>query len=365
MATTRLISLLLISVLLSACEDPQPTEQASETVRPVKLFTVGESEDNWVREFPGEVVAHQGSYLGFRVSGELVEFPVRAGQQVEKGQLIAKLDPEDYQLQYNQRKAQYDLTATQLKRVKALYDKNIVSQSEYDQAVANEQVAKSAYNIAKTNLNYTELRAPFTGVVAKVFVKNFESIQAKQNIVRLETRDMMDVEIQIPEKLVARVNKSDSEITDYHPTVIFDAYPDKAYSLTIKEYDTQADPATLTYRVVFQLPVPKDFNLLAGMTAQVYIDFSKISNSASETHKVPVEAVFSDPHASDTKRSFVWIYNPESQVVTKREVQVGELHRDGIDILEGLTRDDQIVAAGVHYLESDMKVRPWTKERGL
>ena len=299
--------------------------------------------------------------MAFRVSGELVEFPVLAGEHVEKGDLLAKLDPNDFQLQYDERKARYELAKSQLDRIEQLFNKKITSQSELDQARATMQIAESAFQLANINLQYSQLRAPFDGIVAKVFVKNFENVQAKQNILRLETRDLMDVEIQVPEKIVARFQKG----TDYHPTVKFDGFDDKQYSLDIKEWDTQADPATLTYKVVFSLPVPKDFNLLAGMTGNVFIDLSKITRSQAAYTLLPTESVFSDPQESIENNAYVWLYNQQTNRVRKQAVKIGQLHRDGIEVLSGVKEGQIVVSAGVHSLKEGMKVRPWNKERGL
>ncbi|MCF6434371.1 efflux RND transporter periplasmic adaptor subunit [Pseudoalteromonas sp. MMG022] len=348
-------------LLLFGCQDHDVATDKDAPIRPVKLITVTNNTQGDVRSFPAEVVANQGSYLAFRVNGELMEFPVLAGQQVVKGQLLAKLDPEDFILQLEQRKAQYELASSQLSRIESLYKKSIASKSEYDQALANKQVAESALKIAQTNLQNSELRAPFSGTIAKVFVKNYENVVAKQNILRLETRDMMDVVIQVPEKLVARVDKD----LDYHPSVVFDGYPDKSYKLTIKEWDTQADPATLSYKVVFTLPIPDDFNLLAGMTGHVYIDRSKITQMTSHQITVPVSAVFSDQTKPLNNDSYVWLYDEATQTVSKQAVKVGKMREQSIEITEGLSGGEIIVAAGVHHLHEALKVRPWTKERGL
>ena len=356
----RLCILTTTLLTLMACSEPEQ-QVKEEPIRPVKLFNIGHDSQTNVRSFPAEVVANQGSYLAFRVNGELVEFPVLAGEEVEKGQLLAKLDPEDFQLQYDDRKARYELAKSQLSRIEQLYEKKIASQSEYDEALANMQVAESAFKIAETNLEYSELRAPFAGTVAKVFVKNFENIQAKQNILRLETRDLMDVEIQVPEKIIARIKKG----SDYHPTVVFDGFTNKEYSLDLKEWDTQADPTTLTYKVVFSLPVPKDFNLLAGMTGRVFIDLSKVTSSQVAYTILPIESVFSEAKESVSDNAYVWIYNPETGVVNKQAVKVGQVHRDGIEVLSGVKEGQIVVSAGVHSLDEGMKVRPWNKERGL
>ncbi|KZN56999.1 hemolysin D [Pseudoalteromonas luteoviolacea CPMOR-2] len=355
------VFVLSTALLLGACQDEVNTQAEPEQIRPVKLHTVNDPAAATLRHFPAVVVANQGSYLAFRVNGELVDFPILAGQEVKKGQLLAKLDPEDFELQFQQRKAQYELTALQLNRIESLFNKSTASKAEYDQALANKQVAESAYRIAQTNLANSELRAPFDGTVAKVFVKNFENIVAKQNILRLETRDRMDVVIQVPEKLVARVNKD----LDYHPSVVFDGFPDKSYSLTIKEWDTQADPVTLTYKVVFSLPIPEDFNLLAGMTGHVYIDPSKVTNLAKKTLMVPTEAVFSSPNEKLEGNHYVWVYDTESGEVSMRHIKIGQMRQSGIEVQSGLQAGEIIVSAGVHHLKEGLKVRPWTKERGL
>ena len=357
----RVFSGIVLATLLVGCQEQAEQAPTEAPNRPVKIHTVSDPNSSTLRSFPAEVVANQGSYLAFRVNGELIEFPVLAGQDVQKGQLLAKLDPEDFNLQYEQRKAQFELAKSQLSRIEPLFEKGIATKAEFDKANADKQVAESAFKIAKTNLEYSELRAPFSGTVAKVFVKNYENVVAKQNILRFETRDMMDVVIQVPERIVARVDKD----SDYKPTVVFDGYPSKSYPLTIKEWDTQADPATLTYKVVFSLPIPEDFNLFAGMTGHVYVDPSKITNRENTAIIVPNQAVFSDKKLGTEGNSYVWVYQSDKQTVTKREVTVGQLNHTGIEVLSGLEPGEEIVAAGVHYLQEGAKVRPWTKERGL
>jgi multidrug efflux pump subunit AcrA (membrane-fusion protein) len=100
------------------------------------------------------------------------------------------------------------------------------------------------------------------------------------------------------------------------------------------------------------------------MTGRVDIDLSKITHSQSRYVLLPVEAVFSEPTES-ANNSYVWVYNPETGKVNKQAVAVGQLHRSGIEVLSGIKQGQTVVAAGVHYLEEGMQVRPWQKERGL
>ena len=93
---------------------------------PLEIHNIGNNSEQSIRSFPAEVVANQGSYLAFRVNGELLEFPALAGQHVEKDQLLAKLDPEDFQLQYDERKARYELAESQLERVQKLFNRSTI-----------------------------------------------------------------------------------------------------------------------------------------------------------------------------------------------------------------------------------------------
>lgn len=348
------LTLVLFSTLI-ACSKQQ--EVVTELVeRPVKLLTVESSNQGAIRKFPAEVEANQGSYLSFRVSGQLNSLPVLAGQHVEKDQVLATLDNEDFLLQLKDRTARFDLAKSQLERTQALYQKGIASQAELDNAVANLSVSQSALEKAEQDLEYTQLKAPFSGTVSKLFIKNHESIVAKQNIMRLEQRDYMDVTIYVPEKIVAQVKKD----LDYSPTVVFDSYPNKAYQLTIKEWDTNADAKTLSYRVVFKLPVPSEFNLLAGMTGNVFIDLSQVTRSFEAHFILPNSAIFSDEQGN----SYVWRYKADS-TLEKVAVTLGEMHKSGVEVRSGLNNGDKIVSAGVHYLNENSKVRPWHKEQGL
>ena len=170
-----LILTVLLFVLLTACSKPEPPP-LPEVARPAKLFTVVGPNEMMMRSFPGEVQASDEANMAFRVSGKLVEFPANRGIQVQQGDLLARLDPSDYQATVNQTRAQYDLAVAQFKRAAELIDRQLVSQSEYEQREALMKVRKSNLTQAQNNLDYTRLIAPFDGVVARRMAENFENV---------------------------------------------------------------------------------------------------------------------------------------------------------------------------------------------
>jgi RND family efflux transporter MFP subunit len=352
----------LSTLLISGCDTPKPTTNTEESIRPAKLFTVKDPSKQSLRNFPAEVEANAESKLAFRVHGQVIDFPIKPGAMVKKGDVLATLDPKDFELQLDDRKARYDLAKSKFDQAKLLLDRKLGSKSNYDEAKANLGVALSSLNVAKSNVEYTLLHAPFSGNVSKTFIEKHDHIQANQPILSLQTRDLIDLTIQMPENIVSRALKG----ATHQPTVIFDSYPDKEYLATIKEFDTVADSSTLTYKVVFSLPSPTEFNALPGMSANIRIDLSKITSMFTAKYTLPIGAVFSaeDEPLSNNKK-FVWKVNPDTMTVNRVEVEIGELKSNGIEVLTGLTTGDQVVAAGSHFLTENMKIRPWNREKGL
>lgn len=350
---------------LTACSEQQTTELIEATSRPVTLVQVKAGAPHQVRRFPGAVEATQSANLTFRVAGELIELSTRPGHSINAGELIAKVDPTDYALAVEQAKARAELATAQFTRATQLLSDGIVSQADYDQAHAEQQIALASLNTAKANLSYTELRAPFSGVVAALHVELYENIAPQQPVLTLQTDSLIDVAIQVPERLFARVHRDDS----YQPDIRFDSIPDQVFRGHIREWDRIADPATNTYRVVFSLAKPANVNILPGMTAQVFVDGNRLLTSNTQHVRVPVSAVFSPPQlVNSSNERYVWVYqetSKQSGTVSLRKVEVGDAYTNELLILTGLAANEWVVSAGVHQLKDGMLVHPWHRERGL
>lgn len=357
---------LIASLLLTACSSDQNDDAVVEKdiIRPVKLITIESTDAINIRRFPAELKASEEADLAFRVGGQLMQLNVVSGQRVKKGELLASLDPTDFKLQVELAQANQYLADAQFKRIQTIFKQNATTKSEYDSAKASLDQANNALQSAKNQMQYTQVFAPFDGVIASVDTENFQYVSATQTLMHIQNIDNLDVEFQVPESLVVSIKSTKS---DYRAKVVVDVAPEEELYGAYKEHNTTPDNTTMAYDVTLKLiRQGKTVNtLLPGMTANVDLDLSAILGTKKHI-TVPVEAVLRHEDTSTGQSSStVWVFNGETNKLEARTVTLGSLQGNHVEIISGLNAGEQIVAAGVYSLTETMQVRPWTRERGL
>lgn len=353
----QIIILMLSALLLISCGSSH--ENPNEG-RMVKTMVIGEGSTGYARIYPGRVDAGQKVELSFQVAGTLKEFPVKEGMHVKEGDLLAALDDRDYKNRYEAAKAQLNTTELNYQRGETLVKSGTIAQATFDELRAKYETAKSNFNIHEKALRDTQLFAPFSGLVAKTFVDNYQEVQAKQKILSLQNVDEINILIDVPEKDIIRQgtvregNVDTATLQDAYIT--FDALGDRQFKTHIKEYATEADPTTQTYRVKLSMKAPNDVTILPGMTANFVVKQQGQGNS--ESYYLPVNAVAVDAEG----KFYVWILDAATMQVHKKVVEVGELKGDEIQVKSGVHAGERIVVAGVPYLEEGMKVRLYSNK---
>jgi len=348
---------LLASSLLSGCGDKEPAAPEI-TSRPVKTFLVAGSEGGSERSFPGRIESSNRAELSFRVAGTVQDILVKEGDLVVQGQLLAKLDPTDYQTVVQDRQATFDNAERNFKRGKELVGDGFISRTEYDRLEANFKTSEAALTSAKQDLAYTELKAPFGGRVAKRYAEKFEEIGIKQTMFTLQDVDNLQVKVDLPESLIRNLRPdpeykgAGSENERVKAFVTFEGKPGQPFPLTLQEISTRADPKTQTFEVTFNLPAPKDFIVLPGMTATVTVDLSRVMQDADLTQWVPLNAVVADTALG----ARVWVLDPQTMTVSSIAVELGRMQGDQVEILSGLSGGEEIVSVGAPYLAEGMQV---------
>jgi RND family efflux transporter MFP subunit len=349
-------ALMLITIAcltLWGCGEP-PLLEPVEIVRPIKSFLIEATSSGGIRTFPAIIDAGRKAELSFRVSGVLKQLPVKKGDRVTAGQLIAALDPTDPQIVYNDRKANFDKAERNFTRAKELIKKGNISKMDFDKLEADYKSATAALKAAQQDLNYTRLTAPFSGVIALRYIENFEEVQAKQPILVLQDISELEVKFDVPESLLRGINSESEEQTrdEVSVTASFADIPGSKIPLTFREINTQADAKTQTFQVTYTMPEMASAKILPGMTAKVTVDISRFDNGTAIV-TVPASAIVGD-YKLDPQ---AWVIDSESMTVAPRPVKVGRLLGENIEVFEGLQEGDRIVTAGTPFLVEGMKVR--------
>jgi RND family efflux transporter MFP subunit len=403
---------LLLACTLVGCKEPT----AEPPVRPVRAVKVGDVTGISGRSFPGRASATEEVNLSFRVSGPLVELSVKVGDEVTKDQVMARIDPRDFDVALENSRgvlgraqaeleamqagarpeeleqlkadvqrtlAEYERARNELERASILLKDEIITQAEFDR---NRQVAvkaqaelrsaeealrigeigareedkrakqaeirslKSAVDAAEDQLNYTRLKAPFDGVVAVTYVENFETIQAKQQILRLLDTSQIEITIDIPESLIS----SAKYVKDL--TCVFDAFPEtKIKGVQIKEIGTEASDITRTFPVTLIMDQPDPatgIKILPGMAGRAS-GRAELPDQVEEVgFEVPESAIF----AGEGGRQYVWAIDESSMTVHQQPVTPGTLTSLGMRV-KGVNAGQLIVTAGVDYLDEGQKIR--------
>ena len=341
----------MIAAVFCSCGQ-QPAQERGP--RPVKLAEVT-SLSRIEKSYSGVVSPDQFSDLAFKMSGPLVAMNVLEGQRVKKGQVVAEIDPTDYKLDYDAKRASFQKAASQMQRAEKLLAKNAISMQEFETTQASYTNAKSAFENAQNTLNDTKLRAPFDGFIQKKYVENYQRVQPGQGVVCLINPAKLQVEFTIPETNISYVT---SPSTIY---VEFDAYKGKLFQAKVKEY-VEASPDGSGVPVFLYIDDP-EFNLekykiAVGFSCRVILNIESQSFNEGAV-LIPLSAVVADEVNSDNK--FVFVYNPQTQKVERRKITEKELvGKDGVVVTEGLKAGEQIVTAGVTRLVEGQQVKVLT-----
>lgn len=338
-------------IMMTGCDKPVVTEAS---VRPVKTMMVGVVKNEDMRQYPAKVRATQRVKLAFQVGGRILKFPVKAGDHVKKGEIIAELDPRDYENALKSAAARFNESKTDFDRQSILVKKSAVSVSVFEAKKMAYEVAESDMRVAQKAFDDTTLRAPFDGVVAGTYVDNFQNVKAQEVVISLQDISHVELLINVPEKDVIRSTYGmtiDSLKNKMSLYAIFPSLGSRRFVLKIKEFETEADSSSQTFKAVMTMPAPADLNIMPGMTALVMVSGSEPAAAKGDCW-VPVSAVTED---SNGKRH-VWLLDKELRA-HKRIVDVGTVNGDRIQLKNGLNSGDKIAITGVNMICEGMKVK--------
>jgi RND family efflux transporter MFP subunit len=344
----RWVHVLLTIAVLAGCEDRTEPPVKDQSVRPARIFQVVAEGAATVYEFVGRVEAAQTVDVSFEVSGPLAQLPVREGQTVPAGSLIAALDPTDFLLAVREAEVQLRLAAADFKRKRQLLADRGISRSVVDDARATYELRQVHVTQAKEALADSKIYAPFSAYIARRFTDNHVNVTPEDNIARLTDLAELLIRTNMPESILATA----TEERVLSREARFSFAPDQRFPLEFRENTGEADAVAQTYQVTFAMPRPQEWNILPGMSATVSLELAAEDQDLSGV-RIPTTALIGDSAGG----FFVWVFDAGSGGVEKRPVDVGPASGAGVPIRDGLRDGELIVAAGASGLRTGMHVR--------
>lgn len=343
--------LLCMALLLGACSEK---ETPPEPVRPVLSVTVKALNEESLGRFAGSIQARYESNTGFRVGGRIASRNVDVGAEVQKGTLLATLDPSDQQNQL--RSAQGDLARIQAqlinaqanaRRQQALFDRGVGAQAQLD--VANTDLkttqasldqARAAVSQSKDQLSYTELRSDHKAVVTAWNAEAGQVVTAGQQVVTLAQPDIKEAVIDLPDTLV------DQLPSDVVFSVAAQLDPSINTTAIIREIEPQAQSATRTRRARLTLSdTPDGFRLGTA-----------ISVTLSSAIKPRIELPLTALQEVDGKPR-IWVIDTQNKTVNPRDVSVVSRGDNSVVLAGGVQNGERVVSAGVNSLKPGQSVK--------
>lgn len=359
----KLLYLLVILLpLLGGCEGEDQTQQ-DEILRPVRYTKATLHDGSVERVFSGVAKAKLESSLSFKVAGTLQKRPVNVGDKLSAGQLVASLDPTDFNINVHEAQANLSNTRAELRRTRAnyertksLYENDSVSKSELDAARAAAESARAQVDSAQQRLqsvelqlSYTELYSPGRCAVAETYMKINENVNAGTSIMRVNCGECLEVKVSVAEAFINQIS-SGSEVE-----VLIDAIQEKRFKAVVTEVGIASTETGTAYPVTVALQEGCD-DIRAGMAADVLFRLAR--GDGKPYIGIPAIAVGEDRYGR-----FVFVLSKNSEgdwIVNRRPVTIDEFAEKDISVLSGLEANELIVTAGIRRIVDGQKVKPLT-----
>lgn len=348
----KFATILFVFGLLQGCSDNLVIKERKSLT--VSTITVDEPIHSSHRNFKGTVVPADLTPLSFRVEGKLEAILVRKGQKVKKGELLAKLDDSKLRQQLADAQAQYELAVKQHSRGRDLLRREMVSQSEFDELTANQSIAEVNFKIAKHNLDYTRLVAPFDGYISEVPKESFENASPGEEIVSIYRGDIVRIRIALSDTVLSMINP-DQDVKDYLISTRFFG-DEREFVSTYYQHSSELAEGSNAFSLWAEMPQVQPA-ILPGATANLDVDLVAAGLRVIQGYQLPMTAL---DVGSKEKEFFVW--KLKGNKVHRQPVDIMKINSDGVIVTQGVNDGDKLVNSNLRKMREGAVVEMVKKE---
>tara|TARA_R110000868_G_scaffold29861_1_gene110856 strand:+ start:641 stop:1771 length:1131 start_codon:yes stop_codon:yes gene_type:complete len=331
-------ALLTSTTLLTACGDAEAIVDADKKelviAVPVEVAKLSHGSISANYATTAVLEAKEEAFVVPRASGIIDQIFVEEGDYVEKGQVLAQIEPQRYHLNLDRSKADLVGIEKELAKINKVYSQKLVSDDTYDKLNAQYQSAKATLALAELDLKEATITAPIAGFIAERNAKvgNLtESFQRARMFHIVQQQDLYGI-VYLPEKELSRVHKEQKALLD------LTAFGGKPVEAMIERISPVIDPKTGTFKVTLRVP-NHDHKLKAGMFAQVKLNY----DTRDDVILLPRKALLAIDNSIN-------VFVVKDGIATKTTIEVGYQEGEFVEVTSGLQGDEQVVITGHHNL---------------
>jgi membrane fusion protein (multidrug efflux system) len=313
--------------------------QAPERITKVRVVTVQPALIRDVLLLPGALMSWQDVRVSATMSGNLEWIGPNEGQAVARGELIAKINVSALKAALEQAEAGFKMAEDLYQRRQTLFQKTIISQEVLDQARTERTVAEGKLHQIRVQYEEGFVKAPIGGRVNKRYVDQGEFVGPGTAMFDLVDNSQMKIEVSVPELDVHYLSVGQKAL------VRVDAFPDRILEGRVLFVAYAADPATKTFRVTLAIENRKQ-DIRAGMIARVGL----LRREVPDALVAPLSALVD-------RNGERLIFVEENGVAHARNIAIGVIEQDRVQVTEGLKAGEKLIVAGQSGLEEGVKVQ--------
>lgn len=273
-----------------------------------------------------------------KVPGELREILVEEGDDVKKGEVLARLDGDRLRLELNESQARLRKLQRDFQRNKDLRDKGLISEGDFEKIQYELEALQASYNLASLELDYTQIRAPIDGVVSERYVKLGNTIEIGAPIFRVTSFEPLVAYLYIPEREYRQISPGQPVRVD------IDALAGTEIYAEVTRVSPVVDPDTGTFKITVEID-DTERRIKPGMFGRMTIVYDKHENAL----QIPRSAVMEELGVTS-------VFVVENDIAIRRRVKTGFGNDGLIEISDGLADDDRVISVGQIGLKPDAKV---------
>lgn len=325
-------------LLLSACQQgEQNKESDDDEVAPIPVETSTPVRGDVLAVYSGTapIEAFAEADVVAKVEGEIRDVLVEEGDEVKEGQVLARLDGDRLRLELNESNARLRKMQRDFERNKDLREKGLLSEGDYEKLQFDLESLQASYNLASLELDYTQIRAPITGVISERYIKLGNTIRVGEPLYRVTSLDPLVTYLHIPEREYQQIS------ADQPVAIDIDALADQRILATVTRVSPIVDPATGTFKITIEIR-DESRRIKPGMFGRMSIIYDRHENVL----QVPRSAIIEELGAES-------VFVVEDDKAIRRAVKTGYGENGMIEITEGLDDTDNVITVGQIGLKPD------------